>query len=45
MICLERSYISGMDRRQLILFPDTLDAYVDEENPVHFIDAFIERLD
>jgi transposase len=45
MTCLERSYITGLDRRQLILFPDTLDAYVDEENPVRFIDAFVERLE
>jgi transposase len=27
-----------------ILFPDTLDKYVDAENPVRFIDAFVDSL-
>src|SRR5674476_260543 len=37
-------HIDGTHRKQTILFPDTLDEYVDEENPVRFIDAFIDSL-
>ena len=38
-------HVDGVHRKQTILFPDTLDQYVDEENPVRFIDAFIDSLD
>ena len=38
-------HVDGTHRNQTILFPDTLDQYVDEENPVRFIDAFIDSLD
>jgi transposase len=37
-------HIDGAHRKQTILFPDTLDQYVDEGNPVRFIDAFIDSL-
>ena len=37
-------HVDGIDRDQTILFPDTLNKYVDKENPVRFIDAFIESL-
>ncbi len=37
-------HVDGIHRKQTILFPDTLDEYVDEENPVRFIDAFIDSL-
>ena len=37
-------HVTGSHRKQTILFPDTLDEYVDEENPVRFIDAFIDSL-
>jgi len=37
--------VAGEKRDQSILFPDTLDEYVTEENPVRFIDAFVESLD
>jgi transposase len=37
-------HIDGTHRDQTILFPDTLDKYVDAENPVRFIDAFIDSL-
>jgi len=36
--------VDGTRRDQTILFPDTLDKYVDKENPVRFIDAFIDSL-
>lgn len=38
-------YIEGSSRDQLILFPQSLDEYIDEDNPVRFIDAFVESLD
>jgi transposase len=38
-------HVDGTRRDQNILFPDTLDKYVDAENPVRFIDAFIDSLD
>jgi transposase len=38
-------HVDGTHRDQTILFPDTLDKYVDAENPVRFIDAFIDSLD
>ena len=37
-------HVGGTYRDQTILFPDTLDKYVDAENPVRFIDAFIDSL-
>ena len=37
-------HVDGTRRDQTILFPDTLDKYVDKENPVRFIDAFIDSL-
>jgi len=39
------NYVEGMNRSQVILLPDTLDEYVGEENPVRFIDAFVDGLD
>jgi len=38
-------HVPGFEREQTILFPDTLDEYVNEENPVRFIDAFVDSLD
>jgi transposase len=38
-------YIEGSNRNQFILFPQSLDEYVSEDNPVRFIDAFVESLD
>ena len=37
-------HVDGTRRDQTILFPDTLDKYVDKENPVRFIDAFVDSL-
>lgn len=37
-------YIEGEDRKQTVLFPEVLDDYIREENPVRFIDVFIEGL-
>ncbi len=38
-------YIQGDSREQTVLFPECLDDYVGEDNPVRLIDAFVDRLD
>jgi transposase len=38
-------HIKGLSREQVILLPDRLDDYVGEENPVRFIEAFVDSLD
>jgi hypothetical protein len=38
-------FVEGEDRSQTTLFPESLGDWVDEENPVHVIDAFVEALD
>jgi transposase len=35
----------GLDRSQTLLFPERLEDYVEPENPVRFLDAFVEKLD
>ncbi|MFZ1290233.1 MAG: IS1182 family transposase [Melioribacteraceae bacterium] len=37
-------YISGTDRSQTTMFPSVVDDYVDDGNPVRFIEAFVESL-
>ena len=37
-------YIKGVDREQTILLPDCVDDYVDENNPVRVIDAYVNGL-
>ena len=39
------AHIAGFDRSQLLLLPEAVDDYVDAENPVRFIDAFVDGLD
>ncbi len=39
------SHISGPDRSQTLLLPESLDEYVGQDNPVRFIEAFVEGLD
>ena len=38
-------FIAGADRAQSTLLPECLDDWVDESNPVRFIDAFVDGLD
>ena len=38
-------YISGTPREQLILLPEAVDDYILTDNPVRFIDAFVDSLD
>jgi len=39
------NHIQGIDRWQTILFPEVIDEYIEENNPVKFIDAFVDSLD
>jgi transposase len=39
------SYMSGHDRSQMLLLPEAVDDYVMADNPVRFIDAFVDGLD
>jgi len=38
-------YVEGVQRTQSTLFPASLDEYITAENPVRFIDAFVQGLD
>ena len=42
--CVSR-YIDGQDRTQSVLFPERLDDWVEEDNPVRVVDVFIDALD
>jgi transposase len=37
-------YISGESRSQSTLFPEALDDYISVDNPIRFIDAFVDEL-
>jgi hypothetical protein len=37
-------HVNGTNRDQTVLFPNTIDQYVEKENPVRFIDAFVDSL-
>jgi transposase/macrodomain Ter protein organizer (MatP/YcbG family) len=39
------AYIIGTDRTQAVLFPEVLDDYINADNPVRFLDAFVAQLD
>jgi len=38
-------YIEGVPRNQRVMFPESLDEYIAEDNPVRFVDAFVNSLD
>ena len=38
-------YIKGVDRQQMTLLPECLDDYIEAENPVRVIEAYVESLD
>ena len=38
------AYIEGTSREQIMLFPESIDDYITEDNPVRFIDAFVENI-
>ena len=37
-------YIRGESREQISLLPEAIDDYIGEENPVRFLDVFVEKL-
>src|SRR6202023_4209573 len=39
------THISGFERSQLLLLPEVIDDYIVADNPVRFIDAFVDGLD
>src|SRR5579872_2478531 len=40
-----RRFVEGTDRGQSTLFPDCLEDWIDENNPVRVIDVFVDELD
>lgn len=38
-------HIQGSARDEVLLFPPSLDEYITDDNPVRFIDAFVDQLD
>src|ERR1700688_1438481 len=40
-----RRFVEGVDRGQTTLFPECLEDWIGEDNPVRVIDAFVEELD
>jgi hypothetical protein len=42
---LRMTHISGFERSQLLLLPEAVDDYVSADNPVQFIDAFVDELE
>src|SRR5579864_1507980 len=39
------THLTGHDRSQTLLLPESLDDYIGPENPVRFIEAFVDGLD
>jgi transposase len=37
-------FVEGSDRNQTTLFPECLDDWIDEDNPVRVIDAFVDAI-
>jgi len=40
-----KRFVEGIDRGQSTLFPESLEDWICEDNPVRVIDAFVEELD
>lgn len=45
MISFPMAHLPGIDRSQLLLLPEAVDDYVGPDNPVRFIEAFVDGLD
>ncbi len=39
-----KRYITGIDRSQSTLFPESLEEYITEDNPTRVIDVFVDEL-
>jgi transposase len=42
---LMKRFVEGQDRAQSTLFPECLENWIGEDNPVRAIDVFVEELD
>jgi transposase len=40
-----KRFVEGQDRGQSTLFPECLEDWIDEDNPVRVIDVFVNGLD
>jgi transposase len=40
-----KRFVEGQDRGQSTLFPECLEDWIDEDNPVRVIDVFVDGLD
>src|ERR1700719_4085195 len=40
-----KRYVVGQDRSQSTLFPESLEGYIAEDNPVRVVDVFVDELD
>ena len=38
-----KRFVEGVDRGQSTLFPECLDDWIDEDNPVRVIDVFVDE--
>ena len=38
-------YVEGPSRKQVVMFPEVMDDYVSGENPVRFVEAFVNQLE
>ncbi len=38
------SYVSGIGRKQYLLLPDMIEDYINIDNPIRLIDAFVDSL-
>ena len=45
MVFSAMAHVAGHDRSQLLLLPEAVDDYVGPDNPVRFIEAFVDELD
>ncbi|MGD0036092.1 MAG: hypothetical protein ABSC53_02220 [Bacteroidota bacterium] len=39
------NHITGIVREQITLFPEAIEDYIADDNPICFLDAYIDRLD
>jgi transposase len=40
-----KRFVEGVDGAQSTLFPECLDDWIDEDNPVRVVDAFVDAID
>jgi hypothetical protein len=40
-----RRFVEGMDRGQSTLFPECLEDWIADDNPVQIVDVFVDELD